>query len=393
MRESVKIALRVSEVRERLNEIAGLSGDDLTEEVRSEQEALTSEFAELEQRGRAAIVADEAERVERATNAEFRQLVEQGDVGEIFDACIERRETAGATRELQTELGLSGHQVPLALLTEERAVTPAPANVHNEQHPIIPAVFPDAVAAFLHIDTPTVGVGEQVFPVLTTSAAVRDPAESGSAAETTGAFSADVLTPRRLQASFFYTREDRARFRGMGEALRENLSMALADALDKEIVNGDDGLLNGSNLSSHNTSTESNFASYLKDFAYGRVDGKYASSVRDLRIVVGPPTYAHMGETYRNNSVDRNALERLMEVTGGVRVSAHVPAVSSNRQNGVIRRGSRRDAVAPIWEGVTLIPDEITKAATGEIVITAVMLFAMEILRGDGFYKRQAQLA
>ena len=49
----------------------------------------------------------------------------------------------------------------------------------------------------------------------------------------------------------------------------------------------------------------------------------------------------------------------------------------------------RRDMTAPIWEGVTLIPDEITKAAHGQIQLTAVMLHAVKILRAGGFYKQQ----
>ena len=51
------------------------------------------------------------------------------------------------------------------------------------------------------------------------------------------------------------------------------------------------------------------------------------------------------------------------------------------------------DAVAPIWEGVTIIPDEVTKAATGEIVLTAVMLHAVKVLRSDGFVHRKVQVA
>ena len=34
-----------------------------------------------------------------------------------------------------------------------------------------------------------------------------------------------------------------------------------------------------------------------------------------------------------------------------------------------------------MWDGITLIPDEITKAANGQIVITAYMLFAMKVLQ------------
>ena len=114
----------------------------------------------------------------------------------------------------------------------------------------------------------------------------------------------------------------------------------------------------------------------------------------DLRMVVGAATYADMGQTYRNASVDRSALDRMMELTGGVRVSAHVPAVASQKQNAVIMRGMSATAVAPTWEGVTVIPDEITKAKQGQIVITAVLLYATKVLRtGAGLVKVQAQHA
>ena len=98
-------------------------------------------------------------------------------------------------------------------------------------------------------------------------------------------------------------------------------------------------------------------------------------------MVVGAATLKDLGSTYRNASVDRSALDRLMELTAGVRVSAHVPAPATNRQDAVIRRGMSTTATAPVWEGVTIIPDEVTKAKAGQIVITAVMLFAMKVLR------------
>ena len=57
-------------------------------------------------------------------------------------------------------------------------------------------------------------------------------------------------------------------------------------------------------------------------------------------------------------------------------------------QNAVIRLGMRRDMTAPVWEGVTLIPDEITKAGSGQIVVTAVMLYSVKILRAAGLALR-----
>ena len=41
----------------------------------------------------------------------------------------------------------------------------------------------------------------------------------------------------------------------------------------------------------------------------------------------------------------------------------------------------------------TLIPDEITQAQQGEIKVTAVLLYAVKILRADGFAKVEVQHA
>ena len=173
--------------------------------------------------------------------------------------------------------------------------------------------------------------------------------------------------------------------------------MALADGLDKEIIQGTNGLLTGTVLANNNVSAITTFELYKSQFAYGRVDGKYASTVDDIRIVMGSGTYSHASTTYRANGNQADAadaaLDVLMARTGGVKVSAHVPALANTKQNAVIRLGMRRDMVAPVWEGVTLIPDEISLAANGQIKVTAVMLHAVKVLRAGGFYKQQVQNA
>ena len=392
MTPSQKIALAISETKTKLSDLVAL--ETRSTEQDSELEQLTNKMKSLELEARAALTL-EPDFIETVTEGtpeerELKALAEKANMAKIYESVLEHRSTDGAEREIQQAYDLGVNQIPLAML-EERAITPAPSNVGRQQQTIIPGVFPQSCHAFLDIPTPRVGVGEPVFPVLTTNAAVESLAESASGTETTGSFSADVLSPGRLQASFFYSREDRAKFAGMDESLRMNLSEALMDALDKEILAGTNGLFTGTNLANNASTAEADFAAYLSS-AYGRVDGTFANDTSQLKMVVGGATYAHMGAAYRNASVDRNAIDRLMAITGGVKVSAHVPAVKSKKQNAVIRRGMRRDAVAPIWEGVTLIPDEITKAATGEIVITAVMLHAVKILRAAGFHKQEFQV-
>ena len=151
--------------------------------------------------------------------------------------------------------------------------------------------------------------------------------------------------------------------------------------------------MNGTILANHNVSSETGFSDYISDFGYSRVDGQYAASGADLRLVMGSATYAHAGGQYRHANADDVALDRLTEITGGVRVSAHVPNVSGNKQNVLIRLGMRRDYVAPVWGAVHLIPDEITLASKGQLQLTADLLHAVKLLRAGGFHKQQSQHA
>ena len=409
MKRSTKLAIEQSEKREALNKLVNLS--NLSTEQRAEREALTKRLQEIEPELRAVLVAeaadDEALIAEVADDdpnregddepeaVEMRSLARRASMGVIMSNTLEHRATTGAEAEIQKHFKLDSNQIPLAMLrSEHRAVTPAPANVGQNMAAIIPGVFPMSAAAFLGVDMPTVAVGEAVYPVLTKNAEVKTPAENIGAGETAGSFSAEVLSPARLQAAFFYSREDRARFAGMDAALRMNLSDALSDGLDKQIIVGTNGLLTGTNLDNHNVSAVTSYALYRSQLAYGRVDGTYASSVGDVRVLVGSGTYGHASGVFRSdNAGDRAALEDLMAVTGGVQVSAHVPAVASNKQNAVVRLGMRRDMVAPIWEGVTLIFDEVTLADEGQIKLTSVMLYAVQILRQGGFFKQQTQHA
>ena len=397
MLASQKLTIELHENRARIRALHdkgdNASNEELAEIVKLDERNKAIESSELP----AAIRAEAAAGDDDAEARELDSLAGRADMGQIFAAAIERRpNTDGETAELQQHAGLSANQVPISMLRGrdiQAAVTPAPANVGRNMQPIIPGVFPQSAAGFLGVDMPTVGVGESVFPVLKTNADVKVPAEGAAAAETTGAFDAEVLSPARLQASFFYSREDAAKFAGMGEALRMNLADALADGLDKQVIAGTSGLLSSNNLTANNAAAVTDFAGYRSRFVYDRIDGTFAAMASDVRVVMGSATYGHAASQYRGDHADFNALDALMRVTAGVRVSAHVPNVAANKQNAVVRRGVRRDMVAPIWEGVTLIPDEITKAATGEIVITAVMLYAVKILRAAGFAKVQAQHA
>ena len=397
MNDKQKVELRQSAIRSRLS---ALGTEEATDAGKAEIDALAVEYGNNEAKIRAFMVASdvpiETTTTTRKEGKERAELYDKASVGDLVHNLVSGRSgvQGGAMAELQKEYGLGDNEIHIRQLSPETyAVTPAPGNTGEVQQPIIPYVFPQSVGAFLGVDMPTVGVGEAVFPVLTKELDVRTPAENAEAAETTGSFSADVLSPARLQASFLYSREDRARFMGMDESLRENLSVGLSDCLDQQIMAGTNGLLTGTNLANNNVSTITTYALYRNQFAFGRVDGRFASMTSDIRVVMGGDTYEHAASQYRGNNDNMDALMSLQSALGGVKVSAHVPAVASNKQNAIVRLGMRRDMVAPIWENIALIPDEVTLIKKGQIQITAILLHAVKILRADGFYKQQTQHA
>ena len=376
------IQVRMSETREKVNDLAGAeSADDI-----SRRDTLSAELKAQEVELRAAIEADADTPPE---TREWADVSGRFDLGEMFTNVMEHRDSAGAIGEVQKERGLGPNAIPTEMLMEKRAVTPAPADTGQSQAQITGFVFPQSVAAFLSIPSPIVPVGDATFPVLTSDPAAGTPAENAAQAETTGAFSADVLTPKRIQASFFWSREDASRFMGMGDALRDALQGGISDKLDKEIIQGTNGLLTGTILANNAQAAASTYADYVAKMLYARVDGKFAFDLADIRVVMGAEAFGNAA-TKLPTAGEENALARIRNDSGGVRVSANVPAEATNKQNAIVRRGNRQDYVAPLWGAVTLIPDEITLAGKGQIQLTAVVLYAAKLLRSGGFHKQES---
>ena len=363
--------------------------------------ALDGELTDSETEFRTAADALLTEQTTTATPAgedsearERRELCERANVGSVYQAILEKRATDGATAEVQAAFNLPPNQIPLAMLaapTEVRAVTPTPGASQTEQAETVLPVFSSGSGAFLGVDRPTVAMGQAVYPVLTSRPTVGGPhADSTDVADTTGAFDADLLPPKRIQASFIYRRTDAMQFGGMDSALRMALNSGLQEKLDSEAVSGTDGLLTGTNLPNNNVTAVTTFALYLSQFLFSRVDGRFAAMKSDIRVLMGSSTYGHAGGVYQSSAY-KSALSALEQESGGVRVSAHVPGVASHRQNAVVRLGMRRDMVQPVWGAVTIIVDEVTLSGKGEIEVTAVLGMNTKILLAAGFFKQQSQ--
>ena len=339
MRKSIAAALKLSECREKLNDINAVESP--TDAQQTDERALLATMKTTETEYRSALT-DEANEHATVTGdpaeVEYRAILGRANTGKILTAYVERRSTDGAEAEIQQHRGLASNQIPLDMLrlpaVETRAVTTGPTNVGTTEQPAIMPIFAAGIGAFLMADRPTVDAGTVAYPILDQRPTVGGPhADSTAVDETTGSFSSDLLTPGRVQASYFYRRIDAARFSSLDAALRQALNSGLEEKLDYELVAGAAGLLGGTNLSANAAgATVTSFADYVEKFGHARVDGRYAAALADVRSVVGSATYAHAGGQYRSTTADYSALDALGRLTGGVRVSAHVPAVAGNNR-------------------------------------------------------------
>ena len=230
MTDSQKLQLRASEIRNRLNTLAGLEGDALTDELRAEVGTLTTEYRDVEVRTQAAIVAEDGERkaAELANDpgspdAETRALQDlQGrtTLGRFLQCFSDGEPLSGAEKELTETRGLStsGNVLPFdALLPPARrsvelradAVSPAPASGNPvNQSEIIQRVFARTALARLGVAMPSVGVGQASYPLISIGQDAAFVAKDGLKEAEAGAITPNLLGPVRLQARVQFRIED-----------------------------------------------------------------------------------------------------------------------------------------------------------------------------------------
>ena len=415
MKKSTKLTLRASEIRSEVNRL------DPGEETLAKRRELLAQLDTVETEYRAELTA-EAEADATAPDAnglspeerEFRQLESKAELRQAFRAVMSGAALSGAEKELQEHRGLSGSAFPWDLVapravrrTEDRvdAVSAAPANSHLEQHGILGRVFARSATMALHVAMPSVGVGQQNYPVVTTTDKAKILAKDGTEGDTADAgITAHVISPARLQRSYLFRREDQAVLAGLEEALRADLSGAISDLLDAQVLAGDGttgaqfaGFLataaNGGLPDRSDSPARVTFALAAGETARG-IDGKFAGKLGECAVVVGDDTARDLASKFQNNDSE-SALAYLMRTTMGSMASANIPDVAATFQEGILARtgAAGANAVCPVWDGLFMVRDEISGRKSGQISLTVGMLAGFDILRAAGFERLKFKVA
>ena len=401
MTASQRLALRASEIRERLNTIAGLEGDALTDEIRSESDGLQTEYRDTESRRRAAIVAEDgtpATEPGQVIDAEMRERLELRSKARLTNfvvAAMRGRQVDGAEAELSDACEARG-DIPVEMFTpdprevrtEDRVVTTAPGTVGINVAPIQPHVFAPSIAPYMGIDMPMVRSG--TFAQARIAAALTaDSKAAGAAIDATAAtFAVSSATPKRVSARLEIRAEDvaAAGVANFESALRTNLTMALSAELDDQVINGDG---TGNDLSGlFKALTDPAADGTTLTFAHGitklaaLIDGLWATDMMQVRQIVGVDTYRLAASVFAGsaaNKGERPLADYLRDHSGGFRTNSRMPATASMKQAGLAFRAGVsgiRTAVCPHW-GRIGITDVYTGAAKAETSVT------FHVLLGD----------
>jgi len=265
--------------------------------------------------------------------------------------------------------------------------------VGRDQMPILSRVLAATDAAYLGVQMPSVMRGTAVYPVRATGTTAELKAPGAAEDAVAATFSSTVISPSRLQARYLWRVEDAALLEGLEDALRNDLRMALGDELDNEILTGNGtaphfrGLFKALGDGSLIASGQATYAE-AGGLAAAGVDGIYAMTEADVRLLVGATTYQFLATRAPANDDSQNALERLTRMGGMVRASSRVAALANKRQSFIRRAGAGvgAEAVAPVWEGIELVRDPYTGAARGEVALTAIMLTGFQTIRTAAFH-------
>ena len=390
MDKLIKAQLEVSEKRTALSALLDTEGAEV-----DAIEAAKNEVTASEKRMQAILVLDGGNREVDRVNAgdaegrEIRQLVAKASVGRMVAGILEDSEGDGADRELRSALGnMPGDYIPLAMLERRAAVTTTGDDPGNSQ-PFIGRVFPEGAAAFCGVDVQSVGVGQQLVPVLSTGVTIGGPhTDSSSVTETTGAVTISTLEPRRLNGSFAVKQTDLATFPMIEDALRADLGDAVSNAIDVDLLRrSSEGLLafGTAPTAPANATTAAEFLADL----YSGVDGAYAGSVGQVRVLYGPETYAFAGGLVVVANHPETVIDKVSRISGGVLVTDNAGPYSGNRQEGLIVKGAaRRNCVGALWNGVQIIRDEVTRAKEGEVRIHVIGMWDFAVVRTAGYVRK-----
>ena len=350
---------------------------------------------------------------------ERRELRGRARVGRILSLRSAGHSIDGAEAEVAEAHDCPVGRIPVEMLfddygvREDRAASAAGNVQSTNTHPIAPSIFLTALARRMGISTPTVPAGIQAYPYISADGSA-GPALPGAAdannAKAAGV-SVSTIWPARITGTIAWRMEDAALLGDLESALRANIRAVMEDAMDKELVagTGDGSVGRGNNVSTAGlkglltsypavapSDADKAKASTVDNIVAGTVgllDGTYAESFAAIRLLTSTGAAKYLKGLLRGQATDTDMLQYLESTFASVGYSARMPDTAAS--SGVAgyapvlaHRTSRGiGGIAPVWQGIETIVDQVSGAAKGETSVTLRMLMGGVLVLHSAAYE------
>ena len=436
MTNAQKLAIRLSEITSRINELNAL--DELKDEQRAELDTVRAEYATKASQHRAALTIEGEE--EARARGEFPAGGNGGDgegaevralLGRVrldhYLQCATRGGIDGAPRELNESLKLplvgkhGGVAIPWDMLRtpQTRARNPGAAEMRaftttaatdgsTIQRPILQELFAPGVFDILGLRVDSVPAGMSEWLVITGNIApVQKKEGTAATAAVSASFTTATLKPKKLTAETEYTHELGVSVGDIENQLRINLMAAMRNKMSDILISGTapdtsnperiEGFL--SELTDPTAPTAvAAYADYGSLHALG-VDGIHASMETEVSGLIGVESYRHAASVYQTGSGESGS-EALKRRSMMCVASAHLPDADSNVQQGILHAAGpngggimRGDSVGSVWPTLEIVMDKYSNASVG-VKLTAITMWDAKVaLRAAAYKQISFQLA
>ena len=412
MTDVQRLDIKRSELRSAL-----IADDNMSAEDR---ESKTTELLDVESKYRTAVTLEATEREKEApVESRMDDLVSRTELSRFVSAAASRTEIRdGAEYELLQEIKtpavdeLGWICVPWQVLagpveTEERAdvTTSAPSDINRTARAPLARIFGSGISQYLGYSMPSVGYGEQQWSHLSAGGTAKTVTE-GTAVESTAATLETVsLTALRSQISYSVSAEAVSKVGpALSQSLRRDMTAALNDLIDTQILTGDNtttsgvtspsGLIKDIKPASVTVPTDVATITDFQDAAIDAIDGGlHCATESDVRLLLGTATYKLLAKLADSKSVRH--ISRFRNEIGGLRSTNKMPAAASNVQDAIaIRtRNLAGNAVAPVWQNLRILVDPYTGGASQTTHFRAAILWNAKTIRTGPWQFLQFKLA
>ena len=417
MLESQKTQIRMSELRQEYHTLA--QKDELLDAESDRMTKIGDELVQLESRLQSALKVEASETAAQATETrmadekpetrEFNDLYHRSRLARFLDNIQQGNPVDGAEAEFRAAVFGEGKSqwgeraMPFHMLMpfdramevrQDVATTIAEGTAVVTTQTILDRIFSRGNAAFIGASFESVAAGQVRYPYLSAGATLVYADESVEVDSVAGTITFADANPAEASLAYKWGLTSSLQFAGnaLEAALRRDANMAVNDGMDQTVLTG--RAVSGSVLTKAITGLRGSLtaataatanvsvALLMRAFA-SRIDGKFAFSWEDIRMLIRPEPYAVILEA-AVAAGNESLANRLIEV-GRLRATDKLPAPVSNLSDAISYAPvtDTGNLKVPTWQDVGVIFDETTDAGKREKRLTFYLAHNVEVLRKD----------